>query len=604
MYRRHVVITGALVQFICTVAFADRPLDRTEILGIFQKLTSQPRKTWIPAGIIEATHQEHRAAKTTNIDEINTQIKKRIQEYLYNPNKRELTEELQKMRLDAMPFNVRYRLSNEYTMSSTEVARFDGDRFYWQINVVSRTDSVKLPHDLQGNSMTEQFNLDWNARRIFAWDGEKYTTYALPGNHAIVDTEGHTPHVINGALTAGIIPWGYGYYTYENLSAAQVSAAERDVDAQRQIHLTVTRSDGSQMLLVLDSQKDYAVISCSINGEGNSVIYSQYDNYRLISGMWVPTTIYIERNDAGTGKVLAHDLWRFSKISADALTTGDFSVEYEPDALIEYFSYLADRPLMYCHSQIVDTDFLLAERLAVAANQSIQPQNCATVALKYVAARLGKSITDQQLAQLISEPDKTTSLCAMKGFLQSLGLYCRAGKTDIQTLKGLDRSCEAVLHIPGKNHFVILAGIDNQNVWCIDLTDHEFLYRTDLNFFDMDWTDGTALLISSQPVQIQGNFADIDNAQLQSIIGGSGYTCTQLLQEYDVVFCAQPAPGVCDGYYEEYFERWGCEAAPSGACRNTILVRYKESPCIVDPDDPYHCDITGEWTYYYMRACR
>lgn len=603
MYKRYAVIIGALVQFIGSIAFADRPLNRTEILEIFQKLTSQPRKTWIAAGIIEGTHEEYRAAKTTDLDEINTQINRKIQEYRDNPNKRELTEELQKMRLDAIPFNIRYRLSNEYTMNSAEVARFDGDKFYWEIDVVSRTDSVKLPQDLEGNFMTEQFNLDWNAKRVFAWDGEKYTTYALPGNHAIVDTEGHTPHVINGALTAGIIPWGYGYYTYEKLSAAQVSAVERDVDAQPQMHLTVTGPDGSQMLLVLDSRKNYAVISCSINREGNSVIYKQYDNYKLISGMWVPTTIYIEQHDAGTGKLLAYDLWQFTKITGDVPTIDKFTVEYEPDALIEYFSYLTDRPLMYCYSQMVDTDFLLAERLAVAANKSIQPQNCATVALKYVAARLGKSATDQQLAQLMSEPDKTTSLYAMKGFLQSLGLYCRAGKTDIQTLKSLDKSCEVILHIPGKSHFVVLAGIDNQNVWCIDLTDHKFFYRTDLNFFDMDWTEGTALLISNQPIQIQGSFADIDNAQLQSIIGGSGYTCTRLLQEYNVIFCSYTG-GECWGYYEEYYERWGCKADTSGSCTNSVMLRMKDSPCINDPYYPDDCNVTGEWTYYYMRACR
>jgi len=603
MFRRQVVIISALVQFLGSVAFADRSLNRSEILEIFEKLTSQPRKTWIPAGIIEATHQEYRAAKTTDLDEINTQIKQKVQGYRDNPNKRELTEELQKMRLDAIPFNVRYRLSNEYTMNSTEVAKSDGDRFYWEINVVSRMDSVKLPQDLQGNFTTEQFNLDWNAKRIFTWDDEKYTTYALPGNHVIVDTEGHTPHVINGALTTGIIPWGYGYYTYENLSAAQVSAVERDVDAQPQIHLTVTRSDGSQMLLVLDSQKDYAVISCLANREDNSVIHKQYDNYKLILDRWVPTTIYIEQNDAGTGRLLAYDLWQFTKISTDVPKMDNFTVEYEPDALIEYFSYLTDRPLMYCYSQIVDTDFLLAERLAVAANQSIQPQNCATVAVKYVATRLGKSITDQQLAQLISEPDKTTSLYAMKGFLQSLGLYCRAGKTDIQTLKSLDKSCQVILHIPGKNHFVVLAGIDSQNVRCIDLTDHKFFYRTDLNFFDMDWTEGTALLISDQPVQIQGTFIEINDMQLHNMIGGAGYTCTRLLQEYDVIFCAQPAPGACDGYYEEYYERWGCKADASGSCTNSVMLRMRESPCINHPYDPYGCYITGEWTFYYMRAC-
>src|SRR4030042_6741978 len=212
-------IPSAVVFFLVfsCAAFADRELDRTEILQIFQKLTSQPRKTWISAGTIEATHEEYRAPKTTDPNEIKSQINERIQEYQNNQNKRELTESLQKMQLDAIPFNVRNELSNDSRMNSTVSVRFDGERFYWEINADSREDSLKPGADLAGNFMTEQFDLNWTAKRIFEWDGEKYTTYFLPGNHAIIDSTDNTPHVVNGPLTAGIIPWGYGFYTYENL---------------------------------------------------------------------------------------------------------------------------------------------------------------------------------------------------------------------------------------------------------------------------------------------------------------------------------------------------------------------------------------------------
>jgi len=163
--------TPIAVFLLCVsgVAFADRPMDRAEILQIFQKLTSQPRKTWIPAGTIEATHEEYKAPKMMGANMLNSQINKEVQLYQRSPNKKELTEELQKMRLDAEPFNARYKLSNEYTMSSTAIVKFDGDRFYWEISVNSRTDSVKPGKDLAGNFLTDQFDLDWNARRIFAW---------------------------------------------------------------------------------------------------------------------------------------------------------------------------------------------------------------------------------------------------------------------------------------------------------------------------------------------------------------------------------------------------------------------------------------------------
>ena len=253
---------------------------------------------------------------------------------------------------------------------------------------------------------------------------------------------------------------------------------------------------------------------------------------------------------------------------------------------------------------MVDTDLLLAERLTFAASEGSQPQNCATAALKYTTSQLGKNVTDQQLAQLVSEPNNDTSLYAMKQFAQGLGLFCRAVKTDIQTLRDLE-GCEVILHIPSKNHFVVLAGIDNEYVWSIDLAGSQFYYRTDLNFFSMDWIEGTALIISNQSIELQGSFTDIDDVGLNSIIGSDsmGYKCDLLLQEYHIIFCDYVA-GECGGQYYWFQERWGCIRAQAGNCKNSVRIRYAKSPCIEDPYDPFNCTITGEWTTYYMLACK
>ncbi len=593
--------TSIAVFLLCFsgVAFADRPMERAEILQIFQKLTNQPRKTWISAGTIEAKHNEYRAPKMIDADALNDQINKEIQRYQNDLNKRELTQELQKMRLDAEPFNARYKLSNEYTMSSTAIVKFDGVRFYWEINVNSRTDSVKPGEDLEANFMTDQFNLEWNAKRIFAWDGEKYTTYFLPGNHAIVDATGRTPHVVNGPLTAGLIPWGYGFYSYDNLAALDAVAIERQINGQTQIHLTLNNPDGSQMVFVMDPQKDYAVISCLTSRHGDVVISKQYSDYQSTGGSWIPSTILLEQYEAGSNRLLARDLWDITHIDADAPKSYDFEVDYEPDALIEHFSFSNSKPEMYRYSQTIDTDLLLAERLIYAAGKETQMQNCATAALKYVASQLGKDVMDQQLAQLVNKPDKTTSLYEMKQLAQGLGLYCRAVRTDVQTLKSLN-GCKAILHVPSKKHFVVLEAIDDKYVWTIDLASNRFYYRTDINFFRMDWTEGTALLISNSP--ITGELTEISNQQLQIMTGAAGYSCTRLLQEYNVIYCSYVA-GSCGGYYQEYLTRYGCKLAESGGCWSTRKIRYKESPCIVDPYDPYACTVTGEWTCYFMRAC-
>jgi len=587
---------------VCGVVFGDRQLERDEVLQILQELTSQPRKTWISAGEIWATHEEYRAPKLTDAGELGNRIRQAVQEYQNNPNKRELTEELQKMRLDAIPFNVRYRLSNQYTMNSSVVVKFDGNRFYWEINVDSRTDSVKPNATLVANYMTRQFNLDWNADRIFAWDGQKYTVYSPSSNNATVDTSGAIPHVVNGPLTAGIVPWGYGLYTYGNLSAAASSADEKYINGQTQIHLALNNSDGTEMSFVLDAARDYAVISHSTDGP-DKFIYRQYDNYRLVSGTQVPMTILTEEYDALTNRLLATDFWNFTSISGNTPSAGEFSVDYKPDALIEYYSNVTINPVMYRQSYTVDTEQLLTERLDYAASETVQAQNCATAALKYTVSQLGRNLTYEQLAKLINSSDRATSLREMKDFMKQCGLYCRAVQTDVQTLKDMN-GYQVILHFPSKNHFVVLEGIDNQYAWYIDLSKDKFYYRTDLNFLDMDWSEGVALLISDRPIRLQGSSAEIVDDRLDNIIGGSGYTCTRLLQEYDRVYCSNPSPGICLGYYEVYFTRYGCEAAESGSCTGQIMDRMWESPCIVDPYYPLDCTITGEWDRYYMRACK
>ncbi len=593
--------TTIALSLLCVsgIAFADRPMDRAEILQIFQTLTNQPRKTWIPSGTIEAAHEEYRAAKITDAAALNVQIKKETRQYQSNPNKREQTEKLQKMRLDAEPFNTRYKLANEYTMSSTAIVKFDGDKFYWEINVDSRADSVKPGKELAGNFMTEQFNLDWNARRIFAWDGEKYTTYFLPGNHAIVDTTGRTPHSVNGPLTAGVIPWGYGFYSYESLAATDSTATEKYIDGQIQIHLTINNPDNSQIEFVMNPQKDYAVISCLMTGRDDIVISKHYSDYHSIDGNWVPYVIVLERYEVDSNRLLARDIWDITSIDTDTPESYDFEVGYEDDALIEHFSYSDNRSEMYRYSQKIDTDLLLAERLAFEDSENVQHRNCATAALKYVTSQLGKNITEQQLAELVTEPNSTTSLHQMKQLVQELGLYCRAVKTDIQTLKNLP-DCQAILHIPGTKHFVILEAIDNKYIWTIDLARNKFYYRTDLDFFDMDWADGTALLISNSP--ITGEFTEIENQQLQTITGAAGYSCTRLLQEYNVVYCSYVG-GLCGGIYKEFYTRYGCKPDQTGSCYSSIMIRCATSPCIEDPYIPTACDVLSDWTCYYMRAC-
>lgn len=602
MKTRHIILAGVLLVSICCDALADRELERAEILQIFQQLTSQPSETWIAAGTIEATHEEYRAPQITDVNEINSRVRQKIQGYLSDSERPEQTVNLRKMRLDAVPFNARYELSNEYTMVSTEVVRFDGERFYWEIDVDSRTDSIKPGKDLTGNFMTEEFNLDWNSKRIFAWDGEKFTTYCSSVNNAMVDTIGDTPCAVGGPLTAGLIPWGRGYCEYDSLVNSDSSAVEKVVNSQTQIHMTVNNTDGSQMLFVMDPEKDYAVISSSVTSVADSVTSAEYSDYQLVSNNWVPTAILIERYEAGTNRLLTSDLWNITTLDANVPQAGSFYVEYEDDALVEFSSNVAEKPLSYRHSEVVDTELLLAKRLEILASEGTQVQNCATIAMEYITGQLGKDVTEQQLAGLVSEPNGTTTIYAMKQFAQGLGLYCRAVRTDIDSLKQLN-GCQAILHIPSKEHFVVFDGIDDNYVWTIDLAGNEFYYRNDIDFFGMDWTEGTALLVSNQPIDLDGNFTDIDDTELHNIVGAEGYSCTQCYQTRYTVKCADPVGGICGGYYRIYRERWGCESAAGGNCKATNKERMRKAICVSDPYDPWACESQTPWYIYFMLSC-
>ncbi|MBN2132329.1 MAG: hypothetical protein JW741_22705 [Sedimentisphaerales bacterium] len=595
--RTIVVLATTFYLFLAAVASGQRVLERAEILEIFQELTDQPRKTWVPAGTIEAVHREHVPARTDDSARISSEIEERVRTYLNGTSKVELSEDLQKLKLDAIPFNVRYELANEYTMNSTVVVKYDGSRFYWQIDVDSRQDSVQPNPELAGNFMVKSFDLNWNRKRVFAWDGQAYTTYTASGNHAIVDAAGRFPRGVNGPLTAGLVPWGHNHFSYDKLGAAEVSASEVLLDGISQIQMTVDWADGASATFNLDPAKGYAVTSCTLPVTFEIVAVYNCSDYRQVAGRWVPMSILVERRNAITDALLRSDQWTITSLDG-ALPQGDaFGVGLQADARVEYLSTVTDEPAVYTYSHSVDTEQLLAERLTYAASGDALRQNCATATLKQAALELGKPIPDSTLAALVGEAGQT-SLYNMKQAARGAGLYCRAVQTDLATLKTLGE-VKAILYIPGESHFVLLDRVDDRYVWLIDLTSDEFYYRRSVDFFPMEWSQGVALLLSSQPVT--ATLSDIDDATLGTLVGADGWDCTRVIQDEYIYFC-DDLPGGCEGTYRYHWPRYGCEPAPAGTCTTKMMVRYQESPCI--PDPVYYCTITCEWFYYYMRACK
>jgi hypothetical protein len=590
-----IIILSALLGGI---ARADRTLERTELVQVFQQLTASPHRTWISAGTIEAKHEEYKAAAVTDGNEINRWIITEVKRCRDAASEQELTEEMQKMKLDATPFNTRYELSNEYTMVSKILVKYDGRRFYWETDINSRTDSVTPGKELTDNYMTQQFDLESNKKRIFAWDGTKYTTYFLPVNNAIINEGDNKSHSVHGPLTAGIIPWGHGKYTYENLCADESTGVETIVNGEMQIIITIKETNGSVTNITLDADKNYAVINCLTQKSDGSAISREYSDYIFVSNNWVPKNILIEQFEAGTNRLIARDIWNVANINETVPGDGDFDVNYEPDALIEHFAGDNKRSSIYRHSNATDTKKLLKKHLETAETATVTASNCATTAIRYTASELGVEMSSEELATLVNQNTGMANLYDMEYFLRGFGLYCRAVKTDIETLKKMN-GCKVILYFAGKKHFVVVDHIDNRYIWTADLAKPRFYDRTEISFFDMDWTDGTALLVSKQ--SISGDFNDIRSDGLGSIIGGAGYSCGRVYQQYHITPCVQGGDS-CTGKYYEYFDRYGCQAAESGSCSNTKMTRYRTSPCTQQGE---MCDYDAQdWTYYSMLACK
>lgn len=591
MKARHVFSIFIFSLCLAGITYGQRTLSSSEVQEIFRTLTSRPRTTWIPAGTIEASHHQYGAPKITDPAVIEKEVSRQIQEYASDPDKIEQTEELQKMKLDAIPFNVRYDLTNEYTMDSQVVVKYDGNKFFWKIDVSSRQDSLTPDASLTGNCMTDQFDADFNGQRIFVWDGDKYTIYAASGKCASVDAAGMLSHGVTGPLTAGVIPWGYGRFGSTSLAGATVSASESP-DAKNRIQMTVTWPNATSASLTLDSSMNYAVTACTIVESNNTVVSITCDAYRLVANNWVPSTVLIERRDTSTSRLLASDEWTLSLVDGRIPSPTSFAVAYSLDTTVEYTSPLTSKPATYIYSNSVDTERLLTDRLAYVARQSRQRQNCATAAVSYVVSSLGKTVSTDALASLV-QPDGQTNMYSMKQLLQGLGLYCRAVKTDLAGLRALD-GVQAILYIPGKKHFIVLGSIDERHVRVIDLSNDKFYYRHSVDFFPLEWTDGIALLVSRR--SIGGRFTNLNDTTLTMITGTSGYLCTNEIQKSHIYYC----PDQCDGYLYMYAQRFSCAPAETGTCTNDPFIRYVKSPCELWPD---HCDITYEWTIYWMFAC-
>lgn len=590
----------AIAAILCLplVALSQTSLDRATTDSILKKLTSQPRTTWISTGTIQGTHYERRDPVVTDSATIDEKTAQAVSEFEANTAKSDTLAEPEKLQVEAISFNVKHRLANTYTMTSTEVVEYDGERFRWEITMSSRTDSIKPNATLAAHLMVDAFQPDTNKHRIFTWDGQTYTTSYNFGENAIVDVDGKLPRGVHGPLTAGLIPWGSGKYSYDSLAEADITASYA-FDGVKVIHLSIAHSDGSMTEVNLDPGKDYAVTSASVATTGGLEVNYTLSGYTSYDGQWVPSSVVIERKNVGEENQ-APTLERWSNLRVTSTATpslNSFAAALAPNAVVQYLTPILPSSTLYVHSGETDMDGLLTQRLAYGASQNKQRQNCATAALQHVASQFGKTVPNSAVAGLV-RADGGTSLYDLKRCAQDLGMYGHVVKTDLTGLQNLG-TAKAILHISGKNHFVVVDHVDNQYVWLVDLSNKTFYYPKSLAAMPLDWPEGTALLLSDRP--IAGEFAGIPDVASKDIIGGATYwTCNRLAQEEDILTC-QESDDMCQGLYIFFFEVWGCGMTTSGTCPTHMMTSRQYTPCVIDP--VYGCTLFANWYYKISEAC-
>lgn len=558
MQRKQLLSAVIVALALCGRSAGQRTLDRAEVLDILRVLTDEPRDTWIASGVIHARHLQHRAA------------------------------------------------TDDQVLESSVTVRYDGHRFCWEINM----DADTLPPAPGRGGRRGGVDMQWNKKRLFVWDGRQYTMYFRPGNHAIVyEDTGRVPIVVNGPLTAGLIPWGYGRFTYDALSRAQVSAVESRRDGRTVIDLIVRPSETLRMTFVLDRDKNLAVLSSEVRDEGRSVLVRTCDGYRRVGGRWVPETVEVERYDDRfrPAQLLSYDHWELNSVSPQISEPAPFDVGFAPDARVEEYTKLSEKPLAYYRRPQADTEALRRMRLEIIAAGKTSSVNCAAVTTRYVLSRAGKEMTQQEAASLAPKDGTGASLHAIKSVLAGAGLNCRAVRTNIDALRTV-KDCWVILHLSGRKHFIILDHIDESRVWLIDLDHDRFYFPVDIDMFGLDWPEGTALLVAQDPAALTQDAVDIPDTQLTNMAGADSfgtYSCSQLIQDYHVVYCS-PGIGVpCEGRYQVYEPRYACELdAAGGSCDGQALIGSMYMDCIENPFSPGDCTTTGEWIARYIHACQ
>lgn len=510
MLRLFVLVLVATSSFV----HADTELTQDEILGILKKLTANKAETWITSGVISANHEEYRAPRIEDANKVELEVEKSVNEFL---QKSKIAKEL-----EVIPFNTRYRLGNSYTMKTKEFVRFDGGKFYWQIKVDSRKDSIKPNQEDKINRFANYFDIDCNKVRVFAWDGKKETRYYNPCNQVVFE---NNPSNVNGPLTAGCIPWGLGHWSYEELKKCRLSASSNDKD---EIQLNI-QDDIYTRYLILDESLEYTVKSFQLKNKisGNDVYYN-YSDYKKFSGGWVPQSIMIEKYE--NNRFCKRDVWAEITVDESGLSEDEFEVRIDSDAVINDCRF-GSEVLRYIYSPTIPPEArkdekrpLGTERTEYLAQKSETESNCATASVWFSSWKMGKKISLSEISSRVPIVKGQSSLEDMKKTIDSIdGLSAMAVNANFSDIAKLKKS-QVILYLPVEKHFVNLVSIDKDQVCLADMNSQRYAYHICRGGLEKIW-GGVALVISESNIEIQRQFACLNSNEMKEVCGAAAVVC-------------------------------------------------------------------------------
>lgn len=544
-------------------AFGDRQFEQAETEHLLQILTQQPRSSWLPYGTIRAKHLQY-------------------QEF-----------------------------ENKIT-DSTELIHFDGTKYNWEVSLNPNESLDMNRRSLTGPDGIQPPSEDFlmNQSNQYLWNGQRQVRYYKASGYAIVALGQETASTsLFGPPTAGIVPWGHGDCSLAVLRLNTPTAYELNEENGTTILLEYTETKyrpSAQVSFVLDPSAGYAVLSYTIEND-LALLRNTYSEYQQVGGFWVPQKIMIERFDkrSDPARLISYDDWQFEKIVFEKPAEHLFAARFAPGTTVELQPSQSLKTFMYQAPENQDIEPLLGDKISLLSD-AVQPNNCATAAVRHVSRKFSRPIDSQKIASMVSSDNQTTSLMELKAALEDAGLECMAVTTEITSL-GKFSNCTKIVHLPINNHYVIVDRVEADAVWVIDLINRKFYWKKEMEEFLQEWGDGTALLVSDSPINVplDSQFSYLDTAQMALIKGGDfgTYSCTDKIQDTEHILCSLPVGFLCSGAYYKIYERYGCKSDPDGGtCVGKMMVGYEFTQCINNINDG--CTITGIWESRYIRACQ